>query len=198
MARIWNITDHPKTDRKPAVLMVLGRSIRPGKSITVADDRLVNAHKVHRAVTSGKLYIGTKPPADYTAAKRPKKAILAAGVTRSHGASTPEPEPAPVPDPARVLRLLEVEDPIPAVRVLRNAGFELAEADDIRKSLPQNIREYPTADAAKELVDALTEVGAEVVLLTKEEAASAEASAEETSSKDEGKGSKKRSRRGRS
>jgi hypothetical protein len=86
MAKVWNITDHPGTSLPPRVMMVLGRSIRPGKCINVQDALLVNAHKVNRAVKAGKLFIGPKLPGDYLLAKnRGVKVELPDGVARAHG-----------------------------------------------------------------------------------------------------------------
>lgn len=88
MAKVWNITDHPATDLPARVMMVLGRSIRPGKCINVPDERLVRAHKVHRAVAAGKLFIGPNPPVDYLKAKRPTKLTIPDGAGRAHGTKT--------------------------------------------------------------------------------------------------------------
>lgn len=86
MAKVWNITDHPGTDRPTRVMLVLGRSVRPGKCINVPEDRLVNAHKVNRAVAAKKLFIGPKPPMDYLLAKaKGLRAELAPGTKRAHG-----------------------------------------------------------------------------------------------------------------
>jgi len=85
MAKVWNITDHPKTSVTSRVMMVLGRSVRPGKCINVPDDRLVGAHKVHRAVEARKLFVGARPPHDYLMAKHPPRVELHKSVTRSHG-----------------------------------------------------------------------------------------------------------------
>lgn len=97
MAKVWNITDHPGTDCPTRVMMVLGRSVRPGKCINVPDDRLVNAHKVNRAVKAQKLFIGPRPPADYLLAKkRGMKAELAIGVARAHGPAAAASDPTQV------------------------------------------------------------------------------------------------------
>ena len=97
MAKVWNITDHPGTALPTRVMMVLGRSVRPGKCINVPNDRLVNAHKVNRAVAAKKLFIGPKPPLDYLLAKgKGLRAELAPGVKRAHG-------PMPAAEPKKPL-----------------------------------------------------------------------------------------------
>lgn len=85
MAKIWNITDHPKTDAPGVTWMVLGRSVKPGRFVRIPDARLVRAHKVQKDVEAGNLYIGEQPPPDYVKAKKPPRATLEAGVARSHG-----------------------------------------------------------------------------------------------------------------
>lgn len=90
MARIWNITDHPGTAHTPRVMMVLGRSIRPGKSINVPDERLAHAKKVQKAVVAKKLAIGSKPPASYLVAKNLTRLEMPAGAKRSHGPKVAE------------------------------------------------------------------------------------------------------------
>jgi len=86
MAKIWNITDHPRTDAPGVTWMVLGRAIKPGRFVRIPDERLTHAHKVHKDVEAGNLYIGEQPPPDYVKAKKPPRVVLDKGVIRSHGA----------------------------------------------------------------------------------------------------------------
>lgn len=81
--KIWNITDAPASPVPAQSRMVLGRVIKPGRSLRVTKDRLVNAHKLMADVEAGLLYIGNVPPKAYVAVKRPPRAKLAAGVGRA-------------------------------------------------------------------------------------------------------------------
>ncbi len=91
MAKVWNITDHPGTTHKPHQRSVLGRSVMPGHYVRVDDERLKGAKKTQVDIKAGLLYVGEKPPADYTALKHPVLVRLPEGHTRSHGTSTAKP-----------------------------------------------------------------------------------------------------------
>jgi hypothetical protein len=83
--RVWNITDDTNPDVKPHTRMVLGKVLKPGQAVTVDAARLAKAHKVKRDVEAGFLYIGAKPPASYTAVKRPPRAKADARRVKSDG-----------------------------------------------------------------------------------------------------------------
>jgi len=96
--RVWNVTDDPTNDVTPHNRMVLGKTLKPGRSVKVDTERLAKAHKVNREVEAGYLHIGDQPPAAYTAAKSKKRAKpdarqvqngrmvgSAPGVSRAHG-----------------------------------------------------------------------------------------------------------------
>lgn len=85
MTRVWNISDHPDSSAEAGVLMVLGRSVAPGRYVQVSVDRLKNAHQVRKDETNGLLHIGMKLPVSYLAHKKPVRVTLPKGVERSHG-----------------------------------------------------------------------------------------------------------------
>lgn len=83
--RIWNITDHPSTEIAPQSVMVLGRTLHPGRSMRVEESRLEKAYKVDKDVAAGLLFIGEQPPMDYQAFRSVSRARLPRGVARAHG-----------------------------------------------------------------------------------------------------------------
>jgi len=91
MSMVWNLTDDPTTEHAPRILVVLGKRVRPGRFVRVDEERLEKAHKIHKDVENGLLYIGDKPPDHYTAVKNPLAAVLGPG-SRSHGQLPPKVE----------------------------------------------------------------------------------------------------------
>jgi hypothetical protein len=84
MTRVWNITNDPESKVQPQNLNVLGRVLRPGKSIQVTVESLKNAHKTMRDVERQLLAIGKDVP-EYL---RPKtKATLLDSMARAHGSA---------------------------------------------------------------------------------------------------------------
>jgi hypothetical protein len=118
--RVWNITDDSRTEVPPHNRMVLGKTIKPGRSVLVDEDRLRMASKVQKEVTMGYLHVGNQLPKSYSAQKQPPRAVAdarrvdesgrvvaeqAPSVLRGHGQvpteiRTVSPEPAPESTPA--------------------------------------------------------------------------------------------------
>lgn len=85
MVRIWNISDHPNTSVEPCTLMVLGRTVAPGRSVMVEQDRLAAAHKLQRDIERQLLFVGDALPADYRAAKQAPRAKVSKDAASAHG-----------------------------------------------------------------------------------------------------------------
>lgn len=85
MTRVWNVSDDDATSVIPQNLVVLGKVVRPGKSVQVDEARLKLAHKIHKAVLAKLLYIGLTAPGAYVAAKKVHRVKLPRGVSRGHG-----------------------------------------------------------------------------------------------------------------
>jgi hypothetical protein len=84
--KVWNISDDPSTPVPARTLMVLGKTVLPGRFIYVDDKRLARAHKVRKDVEAGLLFIGPKLPAAYLASKQSKVHLkMPAGHKRAHG-----------------------------------------------------------------------------------------------------------------
>jgi hypothetical protein len=83
--RVWNITDDSTTTVEPHNRMVLGKVVKPGRSILVDADRLALAHKVHKEVKAGILHIGDVPPSAYAAQKAPPRATVDARIVNGAG-----------------------------------------------------------------------------------------------------------------
>ena len=114
MTRIWNITDDPNTDVPAQPVVVLGKTIMPGRFAAVDSSLLTNAHKLKEDIANKLVFVGKNPPVTYVQTKSPAKATLDPKVNRSHGAlaavavtpvaapvadTTPEADPAPTSDP---------------------------------------------------------------------------------------------------
>jgi hypothetical protein len=69
MSKIWNVSDWPDVEAPPQILVVMGTAVPPGGVIEVPTDQLKNAHKTHKDVESGLLYVGSEPPVGYKAWK---------------------------------------------------------------------------------------------------------------------------------
>ena len=83
--RVWNITDDANTDVTPHTRMVLGKVIKPGRSVLVDAERLEGATKVQREVKAGHLFIGEQLPAQYAGQKKPPRATADARIVDAHG-----------------------------------------------------------------------------------------------------------------
>ena len=79
--RVWNITDRPGSKIPPTTMIVLGKTLLPGRSVQVDDRELEKAHKLDKEVASGFLAVGQTGPVHHVAAK----ATLPKGVVRAHG-----------------------------------------------------------------------------------------------------------------
>ena len=77
--RVWNITDHPETKCSARTTMIFGRSVAPGKYVTIEDDLLKGAHKLNKDAAARMVHIGNDLPADYVAAKGTTRATPRAG-----------------------------------------------------------------------------------------------------------------------
>ena len=78
--RIWNVTDDVRTSVVPHTRMVMGKVVKPGRSVLVDAARLEGATKVAKEVKVGHLYIGDVLPAEYTNQKKPPRAIADARI----------------------------------------------------------------------------------------------------------------------
>lgn len=90
MVRVWNVTDDARTAVVPHTRMVLGKVIKPGRSVLVDAERLDRATKVKKEVVAGLLFIGEKLPAGYVSQKKPPRATVDARVVDSRGKPTGE------------------------------------------------------------------------------------------------------------
>lgn len=68
------------------------------------------------------------------------------------------------PAPTFAVRLLSVGDPIPVVRMLRETGLSIKEADELRKELPKVVAEMPNKSDAEGLAKALIDAGSKAVV----------------------------------
>jgi len=139
MTRVWNTSDDPTNKVTPASIMVLGKTLKPGRSLQVDEGALARAHKLHKDVSRGAAFIGKKPPAGYLARKKPARARLEKGVQRTHGAIT-KAEAAAVVEKAKV----EVTD---TVKVEDKAEVELkpAEAEETTEEAKEPSEESSTS-----------------------------------------------------
>lgn len=84
--KVWNISDDPSTPVPARTLMVLGKTVLPGRFIYVDEKRLTRAHKVKKDVEAGLLFVGAKLPAAYLTSKQSKIHLkMPAGHKRAHG-----------------------------------------------------------------------------------------------------------------
>jgi len=84
--KVWNVSDDPSTEVPARTLMVLGKTVLPGRFIYVDDKRLARAHKVKKDVEAGLLFVGPRLPANYLASKQSKVHLkMPAGHKRAHG-----------------------------------------------------------------------------------------------------------------
>jgi hypothetical protein len=91
LIRVWNITDDANNPKvTPHNRMVLGKVIKPGRSVKVDEARLKLAHKVKKEVASKFLHIGDQLPPGYMHQKRPPRAVADSRLVddkgRLHGA----------------------------------------------------------------------------------------------------------------
>ena len=86
LVRVWNITDDANNpDVTPHNRMVLGKVVKPGRSVKVDEARLKLAHKVKRQVEAKLLHIGNQPPAGYVRQKKPPRAVVDARLVDDKG-----------------------------------------------------------------------------------------------------------------
>lgn len=115
--KIWNISDWDDNEQVgPQNVMVMGKLLKPGQAMTVDEAKLEKAHKVHKEVELGYLFIGKKAPAGYMRQKHPEHRKLPPGVSRSQGAPKAEAPAAPAPPPkkeATIEKTPPPEDPDP-------------------------------------------------------------------------------------
>ena len=199
MQRVWNITDDAsKPEIASQVMMVLGAKVRPGRFVKIDDARLKTAHKVHKDVENGLLFIGDKPP--YRGRKKLVK--LPDGVGRAHG----QVSVAPVVEEAKekVEELVETfdvlmtgdggDDKIKVLREYREAtgGDVKSAADAVNAGGVRSVGTGMTKEAAEELAKKLKDAGADVEVL---ETKAAEAKVAEAPPAESEEKSKKRGRR---
>lgn len=89
MTKVWNLTDAKTSPVKPRVRMVLGRAVKPGRAVQVEETHLEKAHKVRKEVKEKILFIGRRPPAWYTATKKPPRAFADARRVGENGRIDP-------------------------------------------------------------------------------------------------------------
>lgn len=85
MQRVWNITDGSHFDGPARILMIMGKSIEPGRSVAIPDSRVKRAHKLAIEVESGAIYVGDEPPAWYRREKDELHFPFPIGHHRAHG-----------------------------------------------------------------------------------------------------------------
>lgn len=122
MTKVWNISDDPASDTPPVNTVVLGKLLKPGRSVAVDEAVLKRAHKLKRDEKAGIVYIGKAPPADYLKRKNPPRAKLAPGVARTHGVILPKEAEAAVEKGVKKLDLIDT------VKVHDEAAVELKPA----------------------------------------------------------------------
>src|SRR5512137_3089792 len=83
--RIWNVTDDARTDVTAHTRMVLGKVVKPGRSVLVDASRLEGATKIAKDVKAGHLYIGDTLPAEYLSQKKPVRAVADARIVGADG-----------------------------------------------------------------------------------------------------------------
>lgn len=83
--RIWNITDDARTSVVPHTRMVLGKVVKPGRSVLVDAERLSGATKVAKEVKAGYLHVGETLPVEYANQKKPPRATADARIVGSDG-----------------------------------------------------------------------------------------------------------------
>jgi hypothetical protein len=99
--RIWNVTDDPNTEVPAQPVVEFGKTIMPGRFITVDEALLATAHKLQDDVANKLVCVGKNPPVSYMTAKVVVNAKLPKGVGRAHGqVSAPAPAATPVSAPA--------------------------------------------------------------------------------------------------
>jgi hypothetical protein len=141
MARVWNVTDGGQPGVTPHSRMVLGRLLKPGRSIEVGESQLLRARKTHRDVEAKLLHVGPTPPSWYSKKRAPARAILDARKVdpggNAHGPrvavasghkvvgiveAVPEPktpvpepkvEPEHIPEPEVAAEPMEMEEVLP-------------------------------------------------------------------------------------
>ncbi len=126
MTKVWNVSDDPNTSVHPRSVMVLGKSLAPGRSLSVDESTLKTAHKLLKAAESKVVFIGKQPPASYLKAKNPPRAKLADGVLRTHGVVAPSEAQAAIDEGAKKITL-ELKD---SLSVADEARVSLDSSDD--------------------------------------------------------------------
>ena len=72
-------------EKRGTPVMMLGKTIQPGRFITVDSETLAKAHKLDESVAHKLVFVGQTPPASYVATKTPMSLTLPKGMARSHG-----------------------------------------------------------------------------------------------------------------
>lgn len=192
MTRVWNLSDSPNNSARPTTVMVLGRSLKPGRSLPVDEEALKRAHKLHAEVARGIAFIGKKPPQSYLDRRKPPRALLGKDVARTHGMITKTEAKlvVNVVDEVKVEDTFDIvmtgdggDDKIKVIREFREAtGIDVKDAADaVNSKGVRSIGTGLTKVAADELSKRLKDVGAEVEVLTTSEAAAKIKGAEEAS-----------------
>jgi hypothetical protein len=156
MVKVWNITDDTNPDVKPHNRMVLGKTLKPGQAVKVDAARLAKAHKVHKDVGAGFLFIGPKPPVSYRKvknrirAKADARRVDANGNYEGNKPLVPEQRP-PIPKPPKKEKA-KVEDKV-AVTDKATAALKPAEAT-VTKGPPAADAPAPADADAPELTGA--------------------------------------------
>jgi len=88
LTRVWNITDGGQPGVKSHNRMVLGESLKPGRSVQVEAALLEGATKLQADVTAKMLHIGKRPPDWYLNLKKPPRAVADARVVTDKGELT--------------------------------------------------------------------------------------------------------------
>ena len=146
MVRVWNITDDTNPDVKPHNRMVLGKVVKPGRAVQVDEARLARAHKVHKDVAAGFLFIGPKPPASYQAVKTPPRATADARRVDENGQAKGKlmPPTHAHPPPPKKEAPVEAAD---EVKVTDEVKVELKEAVAEPEAMPEEAPEDEETDS---------------------------------------------------
>ena len=88
ITKVWNITDRPGSKIPPTTMIVLGKTLLPGRSVQVDDRDLDRAHKLRQEIAGGFLAISPDAPTHQAVVK----ASLPKGMARSHGTKEAKPE----------------------------------------------------------------------------------------------------------
>jgi len=86
MQRVWNITDGSRFKGPARVMMLMGKTVDPGRFVTVPEDRIKKAHKLAADVANGAAHIGQALPDWYVREKTTKHVPFPVGHNRAHGA----------------------------------------------------------------------------------------------------------------